>query len=78
MFRLKDSFVTNERGKVMSVYQGKDNENQNIVVENKNGNVHQRWRIVYCDEYEQMQKGNLFKKFGLHVDRDFYVVSALP
>jgi predicted transcriptional regulator len=40
MFRLVDgSFVTNERGRVIEVSGGLDNENQNIVVNNKNGKV---------------------------------------
>jgi len=72
------TFVTNEKGKVMSVSGGLDNENQNIVVENKNGKIHQRWRIVYVDEYEkEPTKGQLNKKFGLYVERDFYIVTAM-
>jgi len=72
------TFVTNEKGKVMSVSGGLDNENQNIVVENKNGKIHQRWKIVYVDEYEkEPTKGQLNKKFGLYVERDFYIVTAM-
>jgi hypothetical protein len=63
----------------MSVSGGKDNENSGIVVENRNGKTHQRWRIIYADEYEkEPTKGQLNKKFGLYVERDFYVISALP
>jgi hypothetical protein len=41
MFRLKDgTYLTNERGKVVEVSGGKDNENQNIIVNNRNGQVH--------------------------------------
>jgi len=79
MFRYQGGFVANEKGKVMSVSGGLDNENRNIVVENKNGKVHQRWKVVYVDEYEkEPTKGQLNKKFGLYVERDFYVVSSLP
>jgi hypothetical protein len=47
-------------------------------MENKNGQVHQRWRVIYVDEYPgEPTKGQLNKKFGLYVERDFYVVSAL-
>jgi len=53
MFRLRDQFVTNEKGKVVAVSGGLDSENRNIVVENKNGQVHQRWRVIYVDEYEK-------------------------
>jgi hypothetical protein len=79
MFRYKDNFVTNEKGKVVAVSGGLDNENRNIVVENKNGKIHQRWQIVYVDEYKgEPTKGQFNDKFGLYVERDFYVVSSLP
>jgi hypothetical protein len=80
MFRLKDKhFITNEKGKVISVDGGLDAENRNIVMEDKNSKVHQRWRVVYVEDYEdEPTKGQLNKKFGLYVERDFYVVSSLP
>jgi len=53
MFRLRGNFVTNERGKVIAVQGGVDAENRNIVMEAKNDKVHQRWRVVYVDEYEK-------------------------
>jgi len=63
----------------MAVSGGVDAENRNIVVENKNNKVHQRFRVVYVEDYEkEPTKGQLNKKFGLYVDRDFYVISALP
>jgi hypothetical protein len=41
MFRLKDEFyVTNEKGKVIAVDGGLDNENRNIVMEDRNTKVH--------------------------------------
>jgi hypothetical protein len=43
MFRYQDGFVANERGKVIAVSGGLDNENRNIVMEGKNGKVHQKW-----------------------------------
>jgi DNA-directed RNA polymerase subunit E'/Rpb7 len=80
MFRLKDkNFITNEMGKVIAVDKGKDIEQANIIMEDKNGKIHQRFRVVYVDEYEEEPtKGQLNKKFGLFVERDFFVVSALP
>jgi hypothetical protein len=79
MFRYQNGYVTNERGKVIAVSGGLDNENRNIVMETNNGKVHQRWKIVYVDEYKgEPTKGELNPKFGLYVERDFYVVSALP
>jgi hypothetical protein len=79
MWRYRDGMINNEKGKVMAVQGATDAENRNIVVETKNGKVHQRWRVTYVDEYEkEPTKGQLNKKFGLYVERDFYVVSALP
>jgi len=79
MFRLVDgTFFTNDKGKVLDVSGGKDAENQNLIMHNKHGKVNQRWRIVYADEYPgEPTKGQLNKKFGLYVERDFYIVSAL-
>jgi hypothetical protein len=78
MFRAQGEFIVNEKGKVMEVYQGLDNENQNIVVSNKNGKVEQRWKIVYVDKYPgEPTKGQMNTKFGLYVERDFHIVSAL-
>jgi hypothetical protein len=49
---------------------------------NRNGNnannANQKWKIVYVDEYSEPKKGELNEQFGLYVERDFYVVSALP
>jgi hypothetical protein len=81
MFRTKgDGYVTNEKGKVIAVDGSIDNENRNIVMEQKNASkTGQRWRVVYVEDYEkEPTKGQLNKKFGLYVERDFYVISALP
>jgi len=81
MFRNRsDGYITNEKGKVIAVDGGLDNENRNLIVENKSGSrPGQRWKVVYVDEYEkEPTKGQLNKKFGLYVERDFYVVSQLP
>jgi hypothetical protein len=41
MFRLKDkNFITNEKGKVIAVDKGKDIEQANIIMEDKNGKIH--------------------------------------
>jgi hypothetical protein len=78
MFRTQGEFVINEKGKVMEVQGGLDDENRNIVVSNKDGKVAQRWRIVYVDEYPgEPGKGEMNTKFGLYVERDFHIVSAM-
>jgi hypothetical protein len=78
MFRYQDHMIVNEKGKVVEVQGGLDNENRNLIMANKNGQVHQRWKVVYVSDYEkEPTKGQLNKKFGLYVERDFYVVSAM-
>jgi hypothetical protein len=78
LFKVQDSYIVNERGKVIEVQGDVDAENRNIVVGNKNSKTGQRWKVVYADEYEkEPTKGQLNKKFGLYVERDFYIVSSL-
>jgi len=79
MFRYSDGYLSNEKGKVIAVQSGLDAENRNIIMEGKNNKIHQKWRLVYADEYEdEPTRGQLNKRFGLYVERDFFVVSALP
>jgi hypothetical protein len=73
------AFLVNERGKVMDVSGGKDNENQNIIIYNKHGKLNQQWDLIYADEYpDEPVKGELNKDFGLIVEKDFHVVTMLP
>jgi cell division protein FtsL len=53
MFRYQDNMIVNEKGKVVAVSGGLDNENRNLVMEQKNGKVHQRWKVVYVEDYEK-------------------------
>jgi hypothetical protein len=54
-------------------------ENRNIMINNKSGkDLRQQWEIIYVDEFSEPKKGELNEDFGLYVERDFYVVSALP
>jgi hypothetical protein len=65
--------------KVMDVHGGVDAENRNIIVWTKHGKINQQWEVVYADEYPgEPGKGELNEKFGLFVERPFYIVSALP
>ena len=53
-------------------------KNRNIGVNNRNNKIHQQWDIVYVDEWQgEPTKGQLNKRFGLYVERDFYVISGL-
>jgi hypothetical protein len=58
---------------------GVDGENKNIQVFTAHGKINQQWDIMYVDEWKgEPQKGELNERFGLYVERDFYVVSELP
>jgi len=79
MFRYQGAFVVNEHGKVADVSGGSDTENRNIIVHPKHGRINQQWDVVYADEWKgEPGKGELNKRFGLYVERDFYVQSKLP
>jgi hypothetical protein len=79
MFRLDGAFIVNEHGKVWDIQGGVDAENRNILVWNKHGKLNQQWDIVYADEWEgEPGKGEFNERFGLYVERPFYVVSQLP
>ena len=78
MFSKDGAFIVNEKGKVMDVSGGLDRENQNIQIYNKHGRINQQFDVIYEDEWkEEPVKGELNKKFGLYVERPFYVVSQL-
>lgn len=68
----------NDKGKVMDVQGSIDVENRNIQMNKKTGKLSQQWDLIYADQYpEEPKKGELNKDFGLYVDRDFHVVSAM-
>jgi len=68
----------NDKGKVMTVDGGLDDENRNIQMIAKNGKLAQRWKIVYVDQYPgEPTKGQMNSKFGLYVDRDFHIISEM-
>jgi hypothetical protein len=78
MFRVEGAFIVNEKGKVFDVSGGKDNENQNIIVYNKHGGINQQFDVVYADEWKgEPGKGDFNPKFGLYVERPFYIISEL-
>jgi hypothetical protein len=44
----------------------------------KHGGLNQQWDVIYVDEYKgEPEKGEFSPKFGLYVERDFYIVSQL-
>jgi hypothetical protein len=73
MFRLKGNYITNEKGKVIAVSGGIDAENRNLIVENRNNTVHQRWRKNvraqqwYFDEVSKTIKNNNWRSHSLDI-----------
>jgi hypothetical protein len=78
MFRMKGAYLTNERGKVMWVQGDADVEQRYIYSKTRKNHVSQQWDIIYADQWKRDPiKGELNKRFGLYVERDFHVVSRM-
>jgi hypothetical protein len=78
MFRMKGAYLTNERGKVAWVQGDIDQESRHIYIANRKNHVSQQWDIIYADQWKRdPKKGELNKRFGLYVERPFYIVSRL-
>jgi len=79
MFKMKGAYLTCERnGKVMHVQGDIDAESRYIYSGKKKNHASQQWTIIYADQWKRdPKKGELNKRFGLYVERDFYVVSRL-
>ena len=79
LFRMQGQFLVNERGKVLDIHGGRDEEQRQLIFYGKHGKLNQQWDIIYADEWpEEPKKGELNKDYGLYVKRPFYVVSQLP
>jgi hypothetical protein len=78
LFRYKNSFIVNERGKVVEVQGNVDSEGRNIVVGKKHNNRNQKWDVVYVKEMPaELKKGDMNTEFGLKVDSDFHIVTKM-
>jgi hypothetical protein len=78
MFRMKGAYLTHERGKVAWGHADLDQENRHIYVANRKNHVSQQWDVIYADQWKRDPiKGELNKRFGLIVEKDFYVVSRM-
>jgi hypothetical protein len=78
MWRNESPFIVNERGKMIDIQGNVDGEGKHLVVVAKNNKLSQQWDIIYADEYpEEPGKGELNEKFGLYVERPFYIVTRL-
>jgi hypothetical protein len=62
----------------MDVSRNRDAENQNIHMWNKHGGLNQQWDIIYADQWKRdPKKGELNTRFGLYVERPFYVITKM-
>jgi len=78
MFRYKDGNIVNEKGKVLDVHSGRDEDNQQVIVWNKHNGLNQQWDILYVDEQKpEPTKGQMSPKWGFIVERPFYIVSEM-
>jgi len=79
MFRYEGSAIKNEHGKILSVQGAIDGESRHIqCTETDQQKPHQQWEVVYADEWKgEPTKGEMNEKYGMIVERPFYIVSAL-
>jgi hypothetical protein len=67
----------NIRGKVLRAE--KDDENFATSAWKKTGELNQKWKLVYVDEVDADPKdGELAAEWGFKINRDFFLISALP
>jgi hypothetical protein len=78
MFRMKGAYLTNERGKVAWVQGDVDAESRTIHMQNRQNKTSQQWDVIYADQWKRdPKKGELNKRFGLYVERPFFIISRM-
>jgi hypothetical protein len=79
MFKMRGAYLTNiKNNKVMWVQGDADEENRQIYVDTRKNKTSQQWDIIYADQWKRdPRKGELNKRFGLYVERDFYIISRM-
>jgi hypothetical protein len=78
MWYRRGTQITNERKKVWDIQGGVDAENRNVIAWNRHGKINQQFDIIYADQWKRdPRKGELNKRFGLYVERNFYIVSHM-
>jgi hypothetical protein len=79
MFRMKGQYLTNDHGKVAWVHADMDQESRHIYIANRKNHVSQQWDIIYADQWKRDPiKGELNPRFGMYVERPFFIISQLP
>jgi len=77
MFRYKNGWIINEKGKAVDVSGGRDSQNQQVIAWNKHGGLNQQWNIVYADQMKPEPTKGQMGTMGFYVERPFYIVSEL-
>jgi hypothetical protein len=78
MWKWDNGYLVNDRGKVLAIVNKQDSNGSNMGVQNKNGEEHQQWELIYADELPpEPKKGELNKTWGIYVQRPFHIVSSL-
>jgi hypothetical protein len=72
MWKWDNGYLVNDRGKVLAILNKQDSNGSNMGVQNKNGEEHQQWELIYADELPaEPKKGEMNKDFGFRVDIPF-------
>jgi hypothetical protein len=67
-----------ESNKVADVQSALDSENRQILMASFHGKLNQQWDLVYTKDWKgEPKKGEYNPDFGLYVEKDFHVVSAM-
>ena len=69
----------NNKQTALSILNNQDVENKHITVnENPDNRIAQQWEVIYADEWKgEPGKGELNPEYGLYIERDFYIISAM-
>lgn len=79
LHKYKQPYLVNTKGKVLEVTGGVDSNMRKVGWNVLNKGKHQQWDLQYVDEIPRDPiKGELNKKYGFIVERDFYLITALP
>jgi hypothetical protein len=71
LFKFKGGKIVNERGLVV----GATGDNLVVVADTNSKTV--QWKIIYVDTARHYIKGEFHPRFGLYVQRYFYIISSL-
>jgi hypothetical protein len=71
-------FLNKRDQKVLEVHSGQDEEGAKVGVAKKEFKIYQKWKVTYVKDAEAAQTTGLYKPFGLHFARPFYIRSRMP